>query len=302
MNRDYVHNENLNSIVLFAILFLISSFLVYLGVINSVGLLTDELLSYEVELPKIILYFLPSVYLMFYFKNLYYKRITKNGRLVFSIITTLFIALSVYLMIKNYKYFLNNYLSGYFNAYTPWDLIIIIQILLFINIDLFVDAFDKKVDKYLDPLNPGVFNVYTHKRLVFILIMGTFSLFYLASFFKGLIIFSNFNYYPFEYAMLLIYIVLPFINLVFYLNLNLKNKKTVISYGILGIFDCLFLISFVLLFYLDDAMLNARVGQNILVGSFAVTVPITFYLILIILVTFIVNIIINFKKFNNSQK
>lgn len=299
MKNNVENNEVLNNKVLLGTLFLINSFFLYYFVVNCIGLITDEFNSLLVQLPKIIIYFLPSVYLVVFYKNLYYKRISKGEAITFVVITSILLIASIVFICFNFSYFMNNYLSNYFNAYTPFDLFFLIILMFFFNIRLLLNA---RKANYFDPINPGVFNVYTKKRNIFIIIMAFFAAFYFAEFLIALTHGNYFKYFLGEYIMILIYIILPLINLIFYINLDLNKKNTIKAYSILGIFDCLFLIAFICLLEFSDVLLCARTDQALFLGTFAVSIPISYVLIAIIMVSYIVNIIINLFKYNKLKK
>ena len=239
---------------------------------------------------------------MLYFKNLYYKRISKIGAIVFTIVTTILLAFSLFLMIQNFRYFVNNYFSSYFNSYTPLDLILLIVILLSINIVIFVKAIKMKKDNYSDPLNPGTFSVYTKRRLVFILIIGVFSSFYLGLFVLDLSLISDVTRYPLEYVIFLGYILLPFINLIFYLMVDFTKKKSVIAYGIIGIIDVLYLIIFVFSLNSLEGFIYGTLNQALLLATYAISLPISYAVVGLILCVSIISVILNIKKFIKTNK
>lgn len=299
MENNIEKSEVFNNKVLLGTLFLINSFFLYYFVVNCVGLITDQVKSLLVELPKIIVYFLPSIYLVVFYKNLCYRKMSYARTITFVVITSVLLIASIVLIALNFSYFMNNYLSNYFNAYTPFDLFLLIGFMFFINIRLLVK---NKKSAYLDPINPGVFNVYTKKRNVFIIIMGFFASFYLANFLINLTHFNYFRYFLAEYIMVLIYIILPLINLIFYLNLDLNRKNTLKAYSILGIFDCLYLVGFISVLEFSSVFQSARTDQAIFLGTFAVSIPISYLLIMLIILAFIANIILNLIKYNKLKK
>lgn len=299
MKNNVENNEVLNNKFLLGTLFLINSFFLYYFVVNCIGLITDEFNSLLVQLPKIIIYFLPSAYLVVFYKNLYYKRISKGETITFVAITSIFLVAAIILIYFNFPYFMNNYLSNYFNAYTPFDLFFLIILMIFFNV--FLLSKTRKAN-YLDPINPGVFSIYTKKRNIFIIIMVFFASFYFAEFLISLTHTNYFKYFLVDYIMVLIYIILPLVNLIFYINLDLRKKNTVKAYSILGIFDCLYLIAFICLLEFSDVLLCARTDQAIFLGTFAVSIPISYALIALIIVSFIINIIINLFKYNKLKK
>jgi len=234
---------------------------------------------------------------------MFYTRSRKLFVIIFVVLTTLLVAFSFVLMGLNFDYFLNNYFSSYFNSYTPVDLFLIGAGLLFANIVIIDYAISGRYSKeYRDPTYPGVMNIYHGKRAAFAIILGLISSFFLADFIKGLFLVDYFVYFTLEYIINLLLLVLPFVNLVFYLALDFNKSKSVFAYGFMGIFDLLFMITFVLFLQFDPAFINAEVNQPLFVVTYSCSIPIGYCVCLIALLAFVINIIINFVSFKKKAK
>ena len=303
IEKDPTTNSNLNNALLFFVLYALSLCFMFYGWNSFVGLASDELASLYEMLPIVITYFLPLVYVIALFRNLFYKRFSKPGLIVFLSITTVLLLLCIALFIFKMDYHINNYLASYKNSYSPLDNLLIIGVLLGVNIVLLVKLCQKKFSKtYRDSINPGVFNVYTASRMTMIGLMLVFAGYALAASVFGITTTSYFTKFPISYTTLILALIMPFIGFFFYLFIDLKKKKTLIRYGVVTFISILVLGFFTYLQYTSDSLIYGDICRHIFKISFASKLPIGQVLLILLLVFNLISLIVSFIKYKKLNK
>ena len=303
IEKDPTTNSNLNNALLFFVLYALTLVTTFFGWNSVVGLVTDEFASLYKMLPIVISYLLPLAYIVMLFRNLFYKRFSKPGLIVFLSITTVLLVGCILLFIYELDYHINNYLVSYKNSFSPLDNVLIILVLLATNIVLLVKLCTKKFSKeYRDPINPGVFNVYTSPRMVmigFMLVLAGFA------FAFGIFGITNFDYFvrfPLPYTSLILALLMPLIGFIFYLFVNPKKKHTLVTYSVVTLVNIIVLGAYAYLQYTSDALIYVTIGQNLFRISFSSRLPIYQVLLIILLILNLASLIVSFAKYKKQNK
>ena len=300
MKNNVKDNSNLEYSLIFFVLYLISLFFLYNAWVNAVGLISDKFASYLEMIPIILSYFLPIVYLIVLFKQLYFKKFSKGGLIAFLITTSLLIIGSLGLFFFKYDYHMNNFLNHYKNYFSPLDNLFILIGLLLVNIVLFIKAVSHKFEfKYRDPICPGVFNTYSASRMFAI---GFYLIFVGYSFIngvKGAFVFNNFVNFPLGYALLISTSILPMVCFIFYLFLNPQKKVTLSLYLVSFIVFIFSLAGLLVMQYLSSDFITSKFDQNLFRITYAGSVVAQYILFGLILVFNLISFIVNAVKFKN---
>lgn len=301
--NDYQKNDNLNNLLIMLVLFVIASFCTYYGWRHLVGMVSDEFVSYQVMLPKIVAYFLPIIYFIVLFRNLYFKRFSKGGVIGFLITTTIILGGVIFGLIHNYEYYLSNFINSYIDSFTPIDVCLIVFVLLFSNLVLLIKTIQKKFNsEYRDPLNPGVFNVYTFKRFFFVLIILPFISFLFGDALMGILNYSYFVLYPIEYTLIILTMLMPFVTLCFYLNLNLKKKWTVVSYCVICLIDLLVFSGYLVMYYIVPNYTLCEITEHLFFLSFAGSILLHSAILLLLVLMSVINAFVQLVSFRKLNK
>ena len=296
------NNSNLEFSLIFFVLYITSLFCLYNCWVNAVGLISDEFASIIEMTPIILSYFLPSVYLIVLFRNLYFKKFSKGGLISFLIVTTILIIGSLVLMIIKYNYHFNNFINHYKNYFSPLDNVFLLVGLLIVNIFLFIRSITNKIKfDYRDPICPGIFNTYSWSRMFAIGFYLIFSGFSFINGFKGALIFNNFVNYPLGYSLLILTSILPMVCFMFYLFFNPKKKLSLILYLISLVLFIFSLTGLLIMQYLSDGLLTSQFDQNLFRITYAGSVPAQYMLFGLILIFNIVSFIVSTIHYKNEN-
>ena len=303
IKKDPTTNSDLNNALIFFALYAITLVFTFYGWNSIVGLGTDEFASLYMMLPIIISYLLPLVYIIALFKNLFYKRFSKPGLIVFLSMTTILLLGCILLFIYKLDYHISNYLAGYLNSFSPLDNVLIILVLLGVNIVLLIKLCKKKFSKeYRDPINPGVFSVYTAPRMVMIGFMIVLAGYAFSDGVFGITTYDYFYRFPLPYTFLILSLIMPLIGFIFYLFVNPTKKHTLVSYCMITLVNIVVIGIFGYLQYTSDALVYTTICQHLFRLSFSTRLPIYQVLLLILLTLNLVSLLVSFIKYKKKNK
>jgi len=263
--------------ILFIILFIYCSISFFFGVFSLIGFITNKG-NFLAFLPMFIVNVLPMAYLFGGFKEIFVKKFSKTGYLIFISILTLLSLICLVLIVINANFYFDNSANQLISILTIINIIFLIGfgIYLFTAVLFKVKQF---ADKPIELGNP--YNFHKSKMICF----GTYSLF--ASYFLviGLIsifLFNNYIINPFLYIIGILVCLLPMVNLVS-MVIGIEGKAKYIFSGISGIVSLLALLGFVLFFLLDFYELDECL-QHILLLDTATSLPISVIIFAILLI------------------
>lgn len=303
-NSELIQNKSdkVNNVLLIIVLYLIASFSLYYAFNNLVGVVTDEFVSLFKLLPKIILYTLPMFYVIFFFRNMFYKKFSKAGAIVFISITTFILVASLVLFFMESSYHFSNLIYSYYEAFTPIDVLLIALILLGVNLIILIkvckgDFQKKSTIGYCY----GPFAVKSVLRMIVLAVLCFLLGVFLIEGLVGLTFTQYIKYETLKYLATLLWIVLPFVGFAFYAALDFNRKSSFILFIIFGSLTVIYCGFFEYLLIVVDDFLSL-VGQPFFILTFASSMPIGSIVLVLINLFLLFEIIFSSFKYKKILK
>lgn len=278
MNTFYLWCEKHKIQIFTSLLFIISSFTFRSFGLVLISEVTQKFSYILKDLPAILLYLLPTIYMVLFIKHFYFKKTTKPGFIVFISFTSLIIVISLIFFSLNFDTYIKSFTYHAINFIHPFDLVAIMVVCLSINITMITKIFFKRTNEIKEQeeqlielaKSDGTFPFKNYQFILFIAYI-LFVLFFSANFVAGFSAIRNITLDPFGFVILELFNLLPLINLVLFVTD--KKEKNMLRPTLVSLLNLSILLAFVVYQSVNPDFV-VRIGKIFFPIDFALSFPI----------------------------
>lgn len=226
--------------------------------------------------PYLLAYLVPGIYGICYLIHTYFRRFSKTWFIVCEILTTVLLIVSLVIFSLNFDSYMASFIYHPVNLFFPFDVLVIIIVGFTINFSLMLKVFfDKGNEEDQESQMFELLESFPRIKLNVFQIIG-FSLyffitcFFTTNFFYGLTAAQNILIDGFGYLLILVFNLVPVLNLVAYF-LNEKKNSFWLK-GSIAVINLIFILSFLIYEFINPDFI-VHIGKVFFPLDFAASIP-----------------------------